>query len=78
MKRPDSPPSADHSRIDELEARLAQQDHSILELSDEIYRQQRDIAQLERKLRELGDRVKTLADPTGSAQGPQDDRPPHY
>jgi uncharacterized coiled-coil protein SlyX len=78
MKRPDSPAATDNSRIDELEARLAQQDHSILELSDEIYRQQRDIAQLERKLRELGDRVKALADPTGSAQGAQDERPPHY
>jgi SlyX protein len=78
MKRSDSQPSADSARIDELEARLAQQDHSILELSDEIYRQQREIAQLELKLRELGNRVTALADPTGAAQGTQDERPPHY
>ncbi len=78
MKRPDSPHLTDTARIDELESRLAQQDHSILELSDEIYRQQREIAQLELKLREIGNRVKTLADTTGSAQGAQDERPPHY
>ena len=29
----------DDDRINELEARLAQQDHSIIELSDEVYRQ---------------------------------------
>jgi uncharacterized coiled-coil protein SlyX len=47
-------------------------------LSDEIYRQQREIAQLELKLRDLGNRVKALAEPTGSPQGAQDERPPHY
>ena len=78
MKRPDPQASTDSARIDELEARLAQQDHSILELSDEIYRQQREIAQLELKLREIGNRVKALADSTGTAQGTQDERPPHY
>lgn len=79
MKRPDTQPSADNARIDELEARLALQDHSILELSDEIYRQQREIADLERKLRELTERVRTLADAASTGpSGPIDERPPHY
>jgi uncharacterized coiled-coil protein SlyX len=41
MKRPDtSTAPSGEARIDELEARLAQQDQSLLELSDELYRQQ--------------------------------------
>lgn len=65
------------ARIDELEARLAQQDQSILELSEEIYAQQRDIAALESKVRELGERLRAVA-----AAGPSLDSapevPPHY
>ena len=52
-------------RIDELEARLAEQDHSILELSDEVYRQQRQIAKLETELQRLAERLKTQ--PQGAA-----------
>ena len=41
------------ARIDELEARLALQDQSVLELSDEVYRQQRRVSELEDRLRTL-------------------------
>lgn len=83
MKRPDpqqptNNASSDSARIDELEVRVAQQDQSILELSDEIYRQQREIAGLELRLRELGERVRALAEASGPAPGPVDERPPHY
>jgi len=64
-------------RIDELETRLAQQDHSILELSDEVYRQQQQIAQLESKLQYLGERLRGMAAPE-PASGPVDEVPPHY
>jgi SlyX protein len=78
MKRPDPAPPSDAARIDELEARVALQDQSLLELGDEIYRQQRQIAELERKLRELTDRVKALAEPAGAPATGGDERPPHY
>ena len=65
------------ARIDEIEARLAQQDQSVLELSDEVYRQQQHIARLEKQLRTLRERLDALAtrDPLPSAP---DETPPHY
>jgi SlyX protein len=65
------------ARIDELEARLALQDQSILELSDEIYRQQRQVAELENRLRLLAQRLETMAAPA-EARNPADEVPPHY
>jgi uncharacterized coiled-coil protein SlyX len=64
-------------RIDELEARLALQDQSLLELSDEVYLQQRRIAELERQLKLLTDRMTTLAERAPAATE-ADERPPHY
>ena len=78
MKRPDiSTAPGGEARIDELEARLAQQDQSLLELSDELYRQQQQIAKLELELRHLAGRLKAIAIP-GPANEPQDETPPHY
>jgi uncharacterized coiled-coil protein SlyX len=62
-------------RIDELEARLAEQDQSILELSDEVYRQQKQIAKLETEVQRLAERLKTQ--PQGAA-GNAPEIPPHY
>jgi uncharacterized coiled-coil protein SlyX len=73
----DRRPPATEARIDELEARLAQQDQSVLELSDELYRQQRQIAQLTEELRAVRARFDALASrepPPGST----DELPPHY
>jgi SlyX protein len=64
-------------RIDELETRLALQDQALLELSDEVYRQQRRIAELERQLKWLTDRMTALAE-RAPAPGETDERPPHY
>jgi uncharacterized coiled-coil protein SlyX len=75
MQRTGNDPGA---RIDELEARLAQQDQSILELSDEIYRQQQRIAQLELSVRHLANRLTEAAIAPGEpANGPADEVPPH-
>ncbi|MEO8467505.1 MAG: SlyX family protein [Gammaproteobacteria bacterium] len=65
------------ARIDELETRLAQQDQALLELGDELYRQQRQIARLEMELRQLVERIKadSTAEPGSS---PADEVPPHY
>lgn len=64
-------------RLNELEARVAHQDQSILELSDEIYRQQKQIALLEEQARHLMERLQsvTTAAPTGD---PSNEIPPHY
>jgi SlyX protein len=67
----------DEQRIDELETRLAHQDQAILELSDEIYEQQKQIARLELQCRELVERIESLAGgdaPTDAG----DEKPPHY
>jgi SlyX protein len=78
MKRPDpSPTINDNERIDELETRLAQQEQSLLELSDEMYRQQQQIARLELELRHLAERLKAIAIPEAGNE-PQDETPPHY
>jgi SlyX protein len=77
-----SPANSDHekrtaARIDELESRLAQQDQSLLELGDELYRQQRHIARLEAELRQLVDRLQTMSAPDPTSN-PADEIPPHY
>jgi len=73
----DKPGISSDARIEELEARLAQQDHSILELSEEVYQQQRQIAELELKVRHLSNRLREIALPQ-SATDPADEVPPHY
>ena len=62
-------------RIDELEARLAEQDRSILELSDEVYRQQKQIAKLEAEVQRLAERLRTQ--PQAAASNAPE-IPPHY
>ena len=65
------------ARIDELEMRLAHQDQALQELGDELYRQQRQVAQLETAVRQLAERlVPGEGEPaTGT---PADEVPPHY
>jgi uncharacterized coiled-coil protein SlyX len=66
------------TRIDELEARLAQQDHSIVELSDEVYQQQKQIANLEIMVRHLAERLQQLEPEQSQSGGSEDEIPPHY
>ena len=77
-----APPNNDEqeraaARIDELETRLAQQDQTLLELSDELYRQQRQIARLEAELRQIAGRMQTVSTPEPGSS-PADEVPPHY
>jgi len=65
------------ARINELEARIAQQDHSILELSDEVYQQQQQIAHLEIKARHLAERLRLISPPESEGSS-ADEVPPHY
>ena len=71
-------PSDDNNvtRIDELEARLALQDDSVRALSDEIFLQQKRIAQLEGHVRELLERLRSLMARSETDSGAE--KPPHY
>jgi len=69
--------ASDSARIEELESRLAHQDHALLELSNELYRQQRQVADLERLVRELRDRIEPLERAQSAGSG-QAEIPPHY
>jgi len=73
----DRPSDTADERIDELESRLALQDQSILELGDEIYRQQRQIAQLDKMVRDLTERLRA-ASSLEPANDPEHEIPPHY
>jgi len=64
-------------RLIDLETRLAHQDQTLLELGDEIYRQQRQIAMLEDRCRQLLERLDSIG-AANQAGGPTDDVPPHY
>jgi SlyX protein len=65
------------ARINELEARVALQDQSLVELGDEVYRQQRRIAEIEERLRVLAQRLEALIAPAAPSD-PADEVPPHY
>jgi len=78
MKKTSGQPEDLYARMEHLESRLAEQDHALLELSDELYRQQRQIAAQEQLMRELRARLEQVRE---HAQGPADPRheiPPHY
>jgi uncharacterized coiled-coil protein SlyX len=71
---PNSDPTA---RIDDLESRLTLADHAIGELSDEVYRQQKKLTELESLIDTLTDRLQQF-DATQSTRHADDDIPPHY
>jgi SlyX protein len=66
----------DDARFRDLEARIAEQEKALSELSDELYRQQRHVALLDAQVRQVVERLKSLA--TEPAPTPQDETPPHY
>lgn len=65
------------ARIDELEARVAHQDHAVHQLSSEIYQQQKQIAHLESIIHELTNRTHAIERAQSDAK-PADEVPPHY
>jgi uncharacterized coiled-coil protein SlyX len=73
----------DNDRIDRLEEKLAYQEASIAELSDEIFRQQQEIAALTKAHHQAMERLQSLEDSEAEAVGGQGgsiamDKPPHY
>lgn len=63
--------------VERLEIKLAFLEKTTSELSDALYRQQRDIAALNDKLNALLQRLDALQS-SGSTFSAEDERPPHY
>lgn len=68
-------PAAMEDRITKLEVLATLQDETIGKLNDELFRQQQDIARLQRHIESLENRMAELAGPD-SISG--NERPPHY
>jgi SlyX protein len=64
--------------IERLETKLAYLERANHELSDVVYRQQREIQGLRAKFDSLVDRVSSLSGSSEEGRTPEDERPPHY
>jgi SlyX protein len=63
--------------IEQLEVKVAYQEHTIESLNEEIARQQRDIEQLTRAMSEVVKRLKA-SQPSEIAKPSEETPPPHY
>jgi SlyX protein len=63
------------SRLDELEARYTQLEHTLSELSEVVWRQQRELDLLHEQLGQL--RARLGAEP-GLVDATRQEKPPHY
>jgi SlyX protein len=64
-------------QIETLEIKIAHQEHTIAELSDEVFQQQKQLQRLEELFSQLLQRMDSLAS-TGADGNPADEMPPHY
>ena len=64
-------------RLIDLESKVAHQDQALLDMSEEIYRQQQQIALLEDRCRHLQERLE-IAGGADQAADPANEIPPHY
>ncbi len=67
--------AAMEERIIKLETLAAMQDETIGKLNEELFRQQQDIARLQRHIEMLEGKISELGDPEPVAGN---ERPPHY
>ena len=65
-------------RLDELESRLAFQDDLIESLNEVVSRQDREIALLTQRVKELATKLEDIAAGATSAGGEGHEPPPHY
>ena len=63
--------------IERLEMKIAYLERANNELSDVVYRQQREIQGLRAKMETLADRVSAMP-AAEEGRTPEDERPPHY
>jgi SlyX protein len=74
-----SEPGISGDRLEDLESRLAFQDDLVGQLNDGVARQDRQIADLQRRLSGLEKRIESLADSASEASaGSGHEVPPHY
>ena len=67
------------SRIEELESHSAFQDELYSQLNEIVARQDREIIELKRQLKNLSERLKDLGDPSpGTESSRTNESPPHY
>jgi uncharacterized coiled-coil protein SlyX len=64
------------ARIEELEAKLSQQDQAIIEMSEELFTQQKHLASIEAQVRHLSEKLNEVTSP--AAGDTPDETPPHY
>jgi SlyX protein len=64
-------------RITELELRFMQQERTIQELNDTVFRQEQILSRLERQFNLLSEQFRSF-DPTSIRDQDEDERPPHY
>lgn len=67
----------DPSRIEALEIRIAHLERSIQQLSDSLYHQQRELARIVERNRQLLAELESAASPSDDA-AMTIERPPHY
>lgn len=63
-------------RVDTLEFKVAHLERALQELSDVLYRQQRELAALRARNQQLVEQMQQLADRGGEPSG--EEIPPHY
>lgn len=65
-------------RILELETKAAYQEDTVEALNDIVYRQQKQIDDLQETCNRLLERISALSINNGSVESPVDEKPPHY
>ena len=65
-------------RFEQLEEKLAYQEMASAELSEEIFRQQKEIDVLTRAHQSMAQRLETLQDATAEGETSESEKPPHY
>ena len=66
-----------NERMTELELRFMKQEHTIQELNDTVYRQERAIERLEREQSLIREQLRLLA-PSINRSAEEEEPPPHY
>lgn len=68
--------ASQEQRLTDLETRIAFQEDTIQTLSDELYRQQKELERLQQLCNLMLQQLQDLN--SGDAPGPIDEKPPHY
>ena len=63
--------------LEQIQTKIAFLERANTDLSDVVFRQQREIQELVAKLQELSQRL-SAAESGDATRAPQDERPPHY